>query len=177
MQKNSVMLSGYNRMTSSIATGSSRHGPGWTRKWQKTVMPFAETAEPELTVDHAERSGDLDIVVTPGEKYVFGSILMNDTELFSADHAELIARFDAGDLYQQSEVQDLRRALIATGLVSTVTLEPVAAGEMRRASWTSQPASRRHRCAQYRGQSAMGRGKDCGRKLAGSIETYSRRKD
>ena len=90
---------------------------------------FAETAEPELTVDHAERSGDLDIVVTPGEKYVFGSILMDDTELFSADHAELIARFDAGDLYQQSDVEDLRRALIATGLVSTVTLQPVAAGD------------------------------------------------
>lgn len=87
---------------------------------------FAETAEPELTIDHAERDGDLDIIVTPGGKYVFGSILMENTGLFGSDHAELIARFDAGDLYQKSDVDDLRRALISTGLVSTVTLQPVA---------------------------------------------------
>lgn len=87
---------------------------------------FAETAEPELTIDHAERDGDLDIMVTPGGKYVFGSILMEDTGLFGSDHTELIARFDAGDLYQKSDVDDLRRALISTGLVSTVTLQPVA---------------------------------------------------
>lgn len=87
---------------------------------------FAETTEPELIIDHAERDGDLNIIVTPGGKYVFGSILMEDTGLFGSDHAELIARFDAGDLYQKSDVDDLRRALISTGLVSTVTLQPVA---------------------------------------------------
>ncbi|MEP2102616.1 BamA/TamA family outer membrane protein [Parasphingorhabdus sp.] len=99
------------------------------REMTENGYAFAETAEPELTVDHAERKGDLDIVVTPGGKYVFGSILMENTDLFGPDHAELIARFDAGDLYQQSEVEDLRRALIATGLVSTVALEPVASKE------------------------------------------------
>lgn len=88
--------------------------------------PFAETKQPELVIDHANRAGDLDIVVTPGGKYVFGSIVMKNTALFGPDHAELIARFDEGDLYKQSDVEDLRRALIATGLVSTVTLQPVA---------------------------------------------------
>jgi translocation and assembly module TamA len=87
---------------------------------------FAESSQPELTIDHAEREGDLDIIVTPGGKYVFGSILLESTELFGPEHAALIARFDEGDLYQLSEVEDFRRALIATGLVSTVTLEPVA---------------------------------------------------
>ncbi|WP_422345048.1 autotransporter assembly complex protein TamA [Parasphingorhabdus sp.] len=87
---------------------------------------FAESSQPELTIDHAEREGDLDIIVTPGGKYVFGSILLENTELFGPEHAALIARFDEGDLYQLSEVEDFRRALIATGLVSTVTLEPVA---------------------------------------------------
>ncbi len=54
---------------------------------------------------------------------------MENTDLFGPDHAALMARFDKGDLFQQSEVEDLRRALIATGLVSTVTLEPVASDE------------------------------------------------
>ncbi|QTD54524.1 autotransporter assembly complex protein TamA [Parasphingorhabdus cellanae] len=91
--------------------------------------PFAATDQPALVIDHAERQGDLDIVVTPGEKYVFGSILMTNTELFGPEHAELIARFDEGDLYKQSDIEDLRRALVATGLVSTAALQPVASEE------------------------------------------------
>ena len=90
---------------------------------------FAQTEQAELVIDHADRVGDLDIVVTPGGKYVFGSILMQNTQLFGPEHAELIARFDEGDLYKQSDVEDLRRALIATGLISTVTLKPVASEE------------------------------------------------
>ncbi len=90
---------------------------------------FAETGEPELTIDHAEQQGDLDIIVTPGGKYVFGSVMMQSTALFGPEHVELIARFEEGDLYRQSDVEDLRRALIATGLVSTVTLEPVASDD------------------------------------------------
>ena len=91
--------------------------------------PFAETGEPELVIDHAERDGDLGILVTPGGRYNFGAISMADTELFGPDHVQLIARFDKGDLYRQSDVEDLRRALIATGLVSTVALDPVVSSE------------------------------------------------
>ena len=89
--------------------------------------PFAETAEPELEIDHAERLGDLDIKVTPGGKYNFGSIVMDRTDLFGPDHVQMIARFDPGDVYQASDVEDLRRALIATGLISTVSIDPLVA--------------------------------------------------
>ncbi|MEL6875924.1 MAG: BamA/TamA family outer membrane protein, partial [Pseudomonadota bacterium] len=87
--------------------------------------PFAETSRPELIIDHAERDGDLSIIVTPGGRYNFGSIVMADEQLFGPEHVQLIARFEQGDLFQQSELEDLRRALIATGLVSTIQLEPV----------------------------------------------------
>lgn len=86
---------------------------------------FAATDEPELVVDHAERSGDLSQPVNPGGRYDFGTIKIAGAELFDADHVQLIARFNEGDLYKASDVEDLRRALIATGLVSTVTLDPV----------------------------------------------------
>ena len=88
---------------------------------------FAETGEPELEIDHAERLGDLEVPVTPGGRFNFGSIVMAQSDLFDADHVQMIARFAPGDLYQASEVEDLRRALIATGLVSTLTIEPVVA--------------------------------------------------
>ncbi|PHR18681.1 MAG: hypothetical protein COA41_09455 [Sphingopyxis sp.] len=88
--------------------------------------PFAETAEPELEIDHAGRLGDLTVPVTPGGRFNFGSIVMDQTDLFGPDHVQMIARFKPGDLYQASDLEDLRRALIATGLVSTISVEPVA---------------------------------------------------
>ncbi|CAN0553528.1 unnamed protein product, partial [Ectocarpus sp. 8 AP-2014] len=89
--------------------------------------PFAETGEPALEIDHAERKGDLALTVTPGGKYNFGSIFMEQTDLFGPDHVQMIARFDPGDIYQASDLEDLRRALIATGLVSTISIDPVVA--------------------------------------------------
>ncbi len=87
--------------------------------------PFAETGEPELEIDHAARLGDLEVSVTPGGRFNFGKIVMAQTDLFDADHVQMIARFDPGDLYQASDVDDLHRALIATGLVSTISIDPV----------------------------------------------------
>ena len=89
--------------------------------------PFAKTGEPELEIDHAERLGDLEVAVTPGGKYNFGSIVMGQTDLFGPDHVQMIARFDPGDIYQASDIEDLRRALIATGLISTISIDPVPA--------------------------------------------------
>ena len=88
---------------------------------------FAKTGEPELEIDHAARLGDLEVPVTPGGRFNFGSIVLAPTDLFDADHVQMIARFNPGDLYQASDVEDLRRALIATGLVSTVAVDPVVA--------------------------------------------------
>jgi translocation and assembly module TamA len=55
--------------------------------------------------------------------------LLTDNKLFSARHIQRIARFDPGDTYMASDVEDLRKALVATGLVSSVTLTPKDAGD------------------------------------------------
>ncbi|WP_246218611.1 autotransporter assembly complex protein TamA [Parasphingorhabdus halotolerans] len=86
---------------------------------------FSKTGEPDLVIDHADRNGDLTQPVMPGGKYNFGAIKMASTELFGPEHAQLIARFEPGDIYKASDVEDLRRALISTGLISTITMEPV----------------------------------------------------
>lgn len=92
-------------------------------------FPFAQVGEPEVRIDHEERKGDLDIVVTPGAYRTFGSIILNDEKLFSARHVARIARFDRNDPYMASDVEDLRSAIVATGLVSSVTLTPKDAGD------------------------------------------------
>ncbi len=92
-------------------------------------FPFARVGEPEVRIDHEERKGDLDIVVTPGAYRTFGSIILNNERLFSARHVERIARFERGDPYNASDVEDLRGAIVATGLISSVTLTPKDAGD------------------------------------------------
>ncbi|WP_313808589.1 BamA/TamA family outer membrane protein [Sphingobium sp.] len=92
-------------------------------------FPFGQVEEPEVRIDHEERKGDLDIVVNPGAYRTFGRIVMADETLFSARHVQRIARFHPGDTYMASDVEDLRQALIATGIVSSLTMTPRDAGD------------------------------------------------
>lgn len=88
--------------------------------------PFAAIAEPQLTVDHARVQGNLSMPVEPGGRYAFGTVTSNLESLLPGRHLADIARFAPGDLYRRSDADDLRRAILATGLVGSVTLTPVA---------------------------------------------------
>ncbi|MCX9147735.1 BamA/TamA family outer membrane protein [Erythrobacter sp. WG] len=86
--------------------------------------PFAELGEPSLLIDHAREEGDLTLDVQPKGKYVFGPVVSGDPRFLSSRHLGRIARFEPGEVYQKSLETDLRRAILATGLVSSVTLTP-----------------------------------------------------
>jgi translocation and assembly module TamA len=90
----------------------------------ETGYAFAQVGEPDLLIDHARREGDLTLPVTPAGKYAFGAVKSALPRFLSSKHLANIARFDPGDLYQKSKVDDLRRAILATGLVSSVTVTP-----------------------------------------------------
>jgi translocation and assembly module TamA len=86
--------------------------------------PFAKIGAPHLTVDHQREEGDLTLEVTPEGKYRFGKIVSGDPRFLSPGHLQDIARFKPGQLYKRSEVDDFRRAMLATGLVSSITVTP-----------------------------------------------------
>jgi len=90
----------------------------------ETGYPFATIDDPELLVDHDRREGDLGMAVAPGGKYNFGRVTSNLPRFMSGNHLEDIARFEAGDLYQRSLELDLRRAILATGLVASAQVTP-----------------------------------------------------
>ncbi|MGE5953653.1 MAG: autotransporter assembly complex protein TamA, partial [Qipengyuania vulgaris] len=90
----------------------------------ETGYPFAAIDEPQLLIDHAREEGDLTLAVEPNGKYVFGEVNSSDPEFLSGRHLGTIARFKQGDVYQRSLSMDLRRAVTATGLVSTVEITP-----------------------------------------------------
>lgn len=89
--------------------------------------PFADLGEPELLIDHAREQGDLTLPVDPGGRYVFAGVTSSDPDFLPGRHLERIARFRPGELYRQSLEADLRRAILATGLVSSVTITPRSA--------------------------------------------------
>lgn len=91
--------------------------------------PFAAVDEPELLVDHARNEGDLTMKVAPNGKFVFGEVVSNLPDFLSGRHLASIARFEPGDTYQRSLEFDLRRAIIATGLVSSVAVTPRKVGD------------------------------------------------
>jgi translocation and assembly module TamA len=86
--------------------------------------PFAAIDAPELLVDHARTEGDLTMLAHAGGKYVFGDVVSSMPKFLSGKHLATIARFDPGDTYQRSLEFDLRRAIVSTGLVSSVTIKP-----------------------------------------------------
>lgn len=94
------------------------------RKLGETGYAFAEIDEPELLIDHERVEGDLTMPVRPKGKYVFGEVTSNDPAFLSGKHLGEIARFEPGDTYQRSLELDLRRAITATSLVSSVSVTP-----------------------------------------------------
>lgn len=90
----------------------------------ETGYPFAAITDPSLLIDHERRQGDLTMPVEPRGKYNFGAVVSGDPGFLSSEHLARIARFEPGDTYQRSLEFDLRRAILATGLVSSVTLTP-----------------------------------------------------
>lgn len=99
------------------------------REMRDTGYPFANVGEEDVLVDHDRREADLTQPITPGPRLRFGAVLAQDDGLLGARHIQRIARFDPGEWYSQALVEDLRRALIATGLVASVGIEPVQASD------------------------------------------------
>jgi len=90
---------------------------------------FADVGELDVAVDHETRTAALTLPVTPNGERRFGRILVEGRPLFSAAHIQTIARFRPGQRYEADKVDDLRRALVATGLVSTVAVRAVPTGD------------------------------------------------
>lgn len=86
---------------------------------------FAKVGDPKIVVDHDTHKATLTMAVDPAGARKIGEIRVDGDRLFSARHLGRIARFHSGDTYDAARIEDFRRALIQTGLVSSVTIKPV----------------------------------------------------
>lgn len=86
---------------------------------------LAELGEQQVDIDHETHTASLVLPVAPGPAARFGQIRVTGRPPFSAHHVATIARFEPGDPFRRSEINDLRRALIATGLVASAEVKLV----------------------------------------------------
>jgi translocation and assembly module TamA len=108
-----------------IAADVIAAGANLTRALGQNGFAEAKLGEQQIEINHQTHFASLVLPVDPGPVARFGTIRVSGKPPFSARHLATIARFHRGDLFKQSKVDDLRRALIATTLVSSAEIQLV----------------------------------------------------
>jgi len=90
--------------------------------------PFVAVGTRDILLDERDHHGDYTLPVDSGPRSTFGGIRLEGDPVFDVKHVTLLTRFDPGELYDSRKADDLRQALVATSLLSTVSVEPVHTG-------------------------------------------------
>ncbi len=113
--------------------------------------PFAKLGQRAILLDEAAHTGDYTLPLQAGPKSSFGGLQskivqgggagrnrkgkaskpekpVQPRQLFSVEHLAVFPRFKRGDPYDSRKADDLRQALVATGIFSTIAVEPVDTG-------------------------------------------------
>ena len=89
---------------------------------------FAEIGKRDVELDSGTHLADYTLPVTVGPRGRFGEVITHGKLAFDAHHAAVIARFKHGELYDSRKLDDLRKALLTTGLFASVAAQPVRTG-------------------------------------------------
>lgn len=92
--------------------------------------PFPELGLRDILLDPATHVGDYTLPLNPGPRALFAGFTTEGDLAFDAAHVGELARFHRGDLYDRRKIDDLREAMVATRLFSTVSAEPVLTDEV-----------------------------------------------
>ena len=92
--------------------------------------PFVKVGQRDILLDDvsAKATGAYTLPVDTGPRSTFGKLVTEGDPVFGLDHLNVFPRFDQGDLYDVRQTDDLRDALVATGLFSSVSVEPQKTG-------------------------------------------------
>lgn len=90
--------------------------------------PFVKVGDRDVLLDEATHKGDYTLPVDTGPRSSFGALRTEGDPVFDLEHLNVFPRFDRGQLYDNRLKDDLREALVATGLFGSVGVEPVRTG-------------------------------------------------
>ena len=92
--------------------------------------PFVQTGQRDILLDPETGTGDYLLPIDTGPRSSYGNIVTSGTTAFDAEHIAVLARFDKGELYDSRMVDDLRKALVSTGLLSIVSVKAEPSGKI-----------------------------------------------
>lgn len=91
--------------------------------------PFAKIGPRDIALNPETAGGVYTLPVDTGPRARIGGFATSEGAVFDAEHIADIARFARGDLFDSRDLDDLRRALAATTLLRSYSVEPQATGE------------------------------------------------
>ena len=108
--------------------------------------PFAKVEDRRVEIDRGTRTMDVTYALDPGPVMHFGPVAITGLERLNPAYVEGRVRWQGGEIYDASKVDETRRALIETGLFSTVQITPTAdPGHPGEARMTIDATERVHR--------------------------------
>jgi translocation and assembly module TamA len=92
--------------------------------------PFVKVGDRDILLDDQSEkaTGAYTLPVDTGPRSSFGNLVTTGDPVFDLKHLNVFPRFDDGDLYDSRKTDDLRDALVATGLFSSIAVEPQRTG-------------------------------------------------
>jgi len=90
--------------------------------------PFAKVGQRDILLDGETHTGDYSLPLDAGPRSTFGGIETKGDKIFTVAHLSIFPRFEPGDVYDSRMTDDLRQALVGTGIFSTVAIQPVDTG-------------------------------------------------
>ena len=88
--------------------------------------PFAKAADRRVEIDKDTHTMDVTYNLDPGPVMRFGPPAIEGLERLNPAYVEGRIRWQRGEIYDASKVEETRRALIESGLFSTVRITPMA---------------------------------------------------
>lgn len=94
--------------------------------------PFVKVGDRDILLEDQgpEPVGAYTLPVDTGPRSAFGRLTTTGDTVFDLDHLNVFPRFDEGQLYDSRLTDDLRNALVATGLFNGIAVEPQRTGRM-----------------------------------------------
>ena len=92
--------------------------------------PFLKVGERDILLDDQTPTGAYTLPIDTGPRASFGKLTTDGDPVFGLKHLNVFPRFDEGDLYDSRKTDDLRDALNATGLFSTLAVVPQRTGRV-----------------------------------------------
>jgi translocation and assembly module TamA len=108
--------------------------------------PFAKAGNRQVVIDHAAHTMAVTYTIAPGPATRFGALAIEGLKELDPGYVERRLRWRRGEVYDAAKVDDTRRALIESGLFSTVQITPaVDASDPGNARMTIDATERPHR--------------------------------